>query len=759
MVGPYRLFQAKRINHGHGSIMYNAKLESFDATRLIGQLEKLSLLVPVLSNDPVVDTGIGLRSFHALDIDIPEFVEIGKGQVKLFRDEPLKVLGKTGDVKKHLTSRIHREMAEATSIGGMFTIRDLRLLCPNFGMACDLTEEVMRQLHKRNIRYLAFFTGLRGFRVLVWPDQPLWFRVQCAEGYGDDFRANHAAKYWDSVGCPQIGPKLDANVYDKGKGLKPDMMHHPDSKLAPQPVDLETLNDAPLTHTLHEGLREQIRSYWTAVLELAPPPTEAEKLPLLRSLNSTGKGGFHGPIGFGARDTAGVKRSYQGSVGGETHHKKFKKEEGGVETVREHGSDMALAQCARGYYRDLAPLELLWKLLTRGDPQTGGRREFAITLPGGTMIRHHGFESHTLWRDHLTQRFMPVALHTGPIRASKLEATGKAAEQPRVVGRELVFDIDIDAYDRDESRRCCKGKKCCKQCWKLVVAAADVIDSRLDQMGWSHRLYVYSGSRGLHVWVLDREACSLSESARAALVNVFACQAPRTEVLQWRAGMGGSGPDGWRRGRSSSFSVQEGEAQPEVQVLDASALYRIPPMPHEEDAARLVFGSFASMVEARQWPVPSPPEWIYQRIVRCATLQPSFGDRDSAVKLDQYDAWAWQKACLHRLDITKKEKGVTFAGEPAWTWLVRTVLSRVAPRLDAAPTVQVAHLVKTPMSVHGGSKKPAVVLSREQLSTFDPASVPTVEELSKLSIQAARSRLQPYVDVLSTAVTRLMLDP
>jgi hypothetical protein len=91
--------------------------------------------------------------------------------------------------------------------------------------------------------------------------------------------------------------------------------------------------------------------------------------------------------------------------------------------------------------------------------------------------------------------------------------------------------------------------------------------------------------------------------------------------------------------------------------------------------------------------------------------------------------------------------------------LVRTVLSRVAPRLDAAPTVQVAHLVKTPMSVHGGSKKPAVVLSREQLSTFDPASVPTVEELSKLSIQAARSRLQPYVDVLSTAVTRLMLDP
>lgn len=89
-----------------------------------------------------------------------------------------------------------------------------------------------------------------------------------------------------------------------------------------------------------------------------------------------------------------------------------------------------------------------------------------------------------------------------------------------VVARELVFDIDADAYD--DMRTCCTGRSVCSTCWALIAAGALSLDAHLRTVfGFTSMMYVYSGGRGLHVWVSDPVAASLSNTARAALVDAL----------------------------------------------------------------------------------------------------------------------------------------------------------------------------------------------------------------------------------------------
>jgi len=107
----------------------------------------------------------------------------------------------------------------------------------------------------------------------------------------------------------------------------------------------------------------------------------------------------------------------------------------------------------------------------------------------------------------------------------------------RWLGRELVFDIDLTDYD--DIRRCGKGKNhVCPICWRFVVDAALIVDETLrEDFGFSKIIWVFSGRRGVHAWVLDKEARTLSEEAREAIaiyISPDSIEEPLTYRYQMR---------------------------------------------------------------------------------------------------------------------------------------------------------------------------------------------------------------------------------
>ena len=74
--------------------------------------------------------------------------------------------------------------------------------------------------------------------------------------------------------------------------------------------------------------------------------------------------------------------------------------------------------------------------------------------------------------------------------------------------------------DYDSIRTCCSGADICRRCWTFIAAAVRVLDrALLDQFGYRHLLWVYSGRRGIHLWISDREALELTDDQRRALVG------------------------------------------------------------------------------------------------------------------------------------------------------------------------------------------------------------------------------------------------
>jgi len=86
------------------------------------------------------------------------------------------------------------------------------------------------------------------------------------------------------------------------------------------------------------------------------------------------------------------------------------------------------------------------------------------------------------------------------------------------IEREFVLDIDIDDYD--QVRTCCNGPTLCQKCWKLMRLACHILyRSMREDFGFKHMMFVFSGRRGLHLWVCDREACQMEEYNRRSIMN------------------------------------------------------------------------------------------------------------------------------------------------------------------------------------------------------------------------------------------------
>lgn len=94
----------------------------------------------------------------------------------------------------------------------------------------------------------------------------------------------------------------------------------------------------------------------------------------------------------------------------------------------------------------------------------------------------------------------------------------KDNKQVRPIQREFIFDFDMNDYD--DVRTCCTGKTTCVHCWKFMLVAKDVITQTLtEDFSFTKFMFVFSGGRGLHIWVCDEEARKMPDSVRKSIVD------------------------------------------------------------------------------------------------------------------------------------------------------------------------------------------------------------------------------------------------
>ncbi len=86
--------------------------------------------------------------------------------------------------------------------------------------------------------------------------------------------------------------------------------------------------------------------------------------------------------------------------------------------------------------------------------------------------------------------------------------------------KELIFDIDLTDYD--PIRTCCQGKEICNVCWQYMIVAARIVRHVMEgAFAFEHILPVFSGRRGIHLWVCDAAARLMTDGERRTVVAMM----------------------------------------------------------------------------------------------------------------------------------------------------------------------------------------------------------------------------------------------
>ncbi|KAG6821043.1 hypothetical protein H0H93_007933 [Arthromyces matolae] len=396
------------------------------------------------------------------------------------------------------------------------------------------------------------------------------------------------------------------------------------------------------------------------------------------------------------------------------------------------------------FYRRLYPFKSIFNWLNHEHTSTRlfSNREFAFTLAGDVYLRYNSFTT----ADELKKQVChlnPTRFEVGPVYS--LRPRDRKSARPGMFNplqRELVFDIDMTDYD--PVRTCCSGTDICKRCWSFIALAVKVLDVAIrEQFGYEHLLWVYSGRRGIHLWISDKEAMELTDDERKALVGWM------TVV---RGGSESSKKLSLRTGGSRSLP-------PPLQFKSRDA-HMI------RTAVDILKDTFTHVILSDQNLFASQQGY--------ETLLEQIPDSQTVARLRE--KWAddpgrsseekWQDL---KDEIKRYEKGSSQRNN-LLAVLEDIILFYTYPRIDAEVSKHRNHLLKAPFCIHPKTGRVCVPVDPTHISDFDPETVPTVNqllqeldafskpegELVEHHADWERTSLKPYVELMDKHAQRLM---
>ncbi|KAF8842917.1 prim-pol domain-containing protein [Paxillus ammoniavirescens] len=378
------------------------------------------------------------------------------------------------------------------------------------------------------------------------------------------------------------------------------------------------------------------------------------------------------------------------------------------------------------FYRMLYPFNSIFNWLNHEHVPTKlfTHREFSFTLQGDVYLRYHSFNT----AEDLKKQVLalnPTRFEIGPVYSAKVgiprdkKTVRPAAFTPQK--RELVFDIDMTDYDG--VRTCCSAAELCSRCWGFIAAAVKVLHASLvDQFGFRHLLWVYSGRRGIHLWISDPEAMDLTDDQRRAIVNALTVVEGGKEMVK-------------------KVNVRTANRALPPSLWGALAVLRtlFNPLVLEDQNC---FGSQEGWETLLQL-IPDPP------IVE--TLRSEWAKYPTRSSVQKWEELKTQ---------IKKTKGSE--NSRLFGALEDVILQYTYPRLDAEVSKHRNHLLKAPFCVHPKTGRVCVPVDPSNIDLFDPRGVPTVAQLLReLDIAGEgadweKTSLKPYVEMLDRHTMGLM---
>lgn len=245
--------------------------------------------------------------------------------------------------------------------------------------------------------------------------------------------------------------------------------------------------------------------------------------------------------------------------------------------------------------------------------------------------------------------------------------------------REIVFDIDFNDYDA--LRQCCQKEQLCESCFPFFKAAVIVLRHVLTEVfGFNKLLFVNSGRRGIHCWVLDQSVMSANTEFRRAVLNSFSMMdQPERKYLR------------------------ENEANPSKKILNPVL---IPLLEH--------------LVPLFDALVPTIPAQRFRSLIFNFT---------SGYQLLQYEFASVEASTLTNEEIWERVKNEAGKDEQTALCLVDIVFAVTFPRLDAGVTAQINHLLKIPFSVHPTSMCVSLPFDETDLNSAQDLRSPRVDAL------------------------------
>lgn len=347
----------------------------------------------------------------------------------------------------------------------------------------------------------------------------------------------------------------------------------------------------------------------------------------------------------------------------------------GVKSNKERGA-------LRLYYEKIFPYHLLYKWLSYGDPSYFLRREIAFVFKN-VYSRHISFETESEFIQHILKK-IPSKMEIGCIYDIPPQDYALAS-YCTAMEKELVFDIDMTDYD--EIRSCCREANVCNKCWKFLCIACKILDRVIkEDFGFRHVLWVFSGRRGIHCWVCDKEARNLSNYERQSILDYI-------NLIQGSANMN-------RRVKLPTSSLHN-SIRKALNIIEENFIDFIIV---EQD----ILGNDDRLKNFMRllWDLPVRN---FEEVMK-----------EGKTSLERWQVFVSQLQGLMDKNVLPNK----------FKYLKEEIILHLAyPRLDVGVTKKLDHLLKSPFCVHPETGKICVPFLPHEIDNFDTDKVPTLNSL------------------------------